>query len=62
MNTDDSAEALAGLSASSSAVAIPFLEVLRGQVEQRRVDGGNLAVLLIEAVSQRSFLQWAGLS
>ncbi len=48
MNTDDSAEALAGLSASSSAVAIPFLEVLRGQVEQRRVDGGNLAVLLIE--------------
>jgi diguanylate cyclase (GGDEF)-like protein len=32
----------------NTAAAIPFLEALRGQVEERRADGGNLAVLLIE--------------
>ena len=48
MSTDDSAEALAGLSDSTTAVAVPFLEALRGQVEERRIDGDNLAVLLIE--------------
>ncbi|MCE9639798.1 MAG: GGDEF domain-containing phosphodiesterase [Betaproteobacteria bacterium] len=28
--------------------AIPFLDALRGKLEERRADGGNLAVLLIE--------------
>lgn len=32
----------------STTEAIPFLEALRGQVEERRADGGNLAVLLVE--------------
>lgn len=34
--------------AATVITAIPFLEVLRGQIEERRADGGNLAVLLIE--------------
>ena len=34
--------------AAAAVAAIPFLEALRGQVEERRADGGILAVLLIE--------------
>lgn len=33
---------------SSATQAVPFLEALRGQVEERRTDGGILAVLLVE--------------
>jgi len=32
----------------SATETVPFLDALRGQVEERRVDGGNLAVLLID--------------
>lgn len=32
----------------NAAAAVPFLEALGAQVEERRADGGNLAVLLIE--------------
>jgi diguanylate cyclase (GGDEF)-like protein len=38
----------AGAGGLSAADAVPFLDALRGTVEERRVDGGNLAVLLIE--------------
>ena len=34
--------------AAATVAAVPFLESLRCEVEQRRADGGNLAVLLIE--------------
>ncbi|MCX7167615.1 MAG: EAL domain-containing protein [Rhodocyclales bacterium] len=36
------------MSGADSADAVPFLDELRGKVEERRADGGNLAVLLIE--------------
>jgi diguanylate cyclase (GGDEF)-like protein len=44
--TDSAAAATADDAAALD--AIPFLEALRAQVEGRRADGGNLAVLLIE--------------
>ncbi|MDP2821549.1 MAG: EAL domain-containing protein [Sulfuritalea sp.] len=47
MNEADSAEPTTS-PGPSAADAIPFLEALRGTVEERRVDGGNLAVLLVE--------------
>ena len=47
MNEADSAEPATSIG-PSAADAIPFLEALRGKVEERRVDGGNLAVLLVE--------------
>lgn len=34
--------------AAATVEAVPFLEALRRQVEQRRTDGGNLAILLVE--------------
>lgn len=36
------------MSGADSADAVPFLDELRGKVEERRADGGNLAVLLVE--------------
>jgi len=36
------------VSEAPAVAALPFLEALRAHVEERRIDGGNLAVLLIE--------------
>lgn len=46
MSGADSAEPAAACGPATD--TIPFLEALRGQIEERRADGGNLAVLLIE--------------
>ncbi|TRZ95954.1 MAG: EAL domain-containing protein [Rhodocyclaceae bacterium] len=47
MSEADSAGA-AATEPGSATETVPFLDALRGQVEERRVDGGNLAVLLID--------------
>jgi diguanylate cyclase (GGDEF)-like protein len=44
----DSAEPASTSRDQVAADAVQFLEALRGRVEERRADGGNLAVLLIE--------------
>ncbi len=44
----DAESAESAMSASISADVNFFLDALRGRVEQRRIDGGNLAVLMIE--------------
>jgi len=44
----DSASSGSSSHSPSAGDAIPFLETLRGKVEERVADGGNLAVLLIE--------------
>ena len=48
MSETDSAGPAPTLQGPAAAEAIPFLEALRGKLEERRADGGNLAVLLIE--------------
>ena len=48
MSATDSAEPAATSGSHCTAEATRFLEALRGQIEDRRADGGNLAVLLIE--------------
>ena len=48
MSEADAAEPAATPRGPAAAEAIPFLQALRGQIEARRADGRNLAVLLIE--------------
>jgi len=48
VSATDSAEPAATSGSHCTAEATRFLEALRGQIEDRRADGGNLAVLLIE--------------
>ncbi len=47
MNNSDSAAATP-LGGAAVVEAVPFLDALRGMVESRQADGGNLAVLLVE--------------
>ncbi|MDO8789447.1 MAG: EAL domain-containing protein [Sulfuritalea sp.] len=45
----DASAGQAAATSGSAAEAIPFLDALRGQIEERRGDGENLAVLLIDS-------------
>ncbi|RLJ63796.1 EAL domain-containing protein [Sulfurisoma sediminicola] len=48
MSAMDPSEPATTSDGTFSSSAIPFLEALRGKIENRAADGGNLAVLLIE--------------